>query len=405
MGLHPDVKTFLRSRFPSSVGDAIPREPCEVLVCDHMWILFRFSPDGESTGEDLVDFVWGPILKFFRGGGSSYVCVFDVPERVPIAKAEEHKKRYAAKSHEKPSGACSRSSLPSPWHAALADRETRAELCAYVSTGLAERFRGLGDEMRDKELLVSGVRNEVVRARAGGVETCPEHAAVAAVGEGDLAVAYWAQHYSTRTVVARVLDSDQIPILMLRANLSERRSPLYVWLVSPKRPGEGEGQHGYRGFPPERHTLVDVLGLNAEIRKTNAPVEEWVYWIIAQKTDFTNKIVQNLGVTPTLAALEEGVGARRHPIITVNGSRATCDAEEIRRSFRDAAGNSKRKRAAIAKDADVEFRRAWWTLLYWSYGWEGPLNEKLRPAPEFGFDSKGMRTDCEPERAFPTFVA
>ena len=68
MGLHPDVKTFLRSRFPSSVGDAIPREPCEVLVCDQMWILFRFSPDDESTGEDLVDFVWGPILKFFRGG-------------------------------------------------------------------------------------------------------------------------------------------------------------------------------------------------------------------------------------------------------------------------------------------------------------------------------------------------
>ena len=47
------------------------------------------------------------------------------------------------------------------------------------------------------------------------------------------------------------------------------------------------------------------------------------------------------------------------------------------------------------KDSDVEFRRAWWTLLYWSYGLDGPLREGLRPAPEFVFDSKGMRTNCD----------
>ena len=94
MGLHPDVKKFLRTRFPSSVGDGVPASQCDVLVCDHMWLLFKFRPEDGATGEDLVDFVWRPMLRFFRAGGTSYACVFDVPERVPVAKAEEHRRRY-----------------------------------------------------------------------------------------------------------------------------------------------------------------------------------------------------------------------------------------------------------------------------------------------------------------------
>jgi hypothetical protein len=55
---------------------------------------FSFFPEDDSTGENLVDFIWKPIERFFNAGGTTYVCVFDIPGLVPIAKAEEHKKRY-----------------------------------------------------------------------------------------------------------------------------------------------------------------------------------------------------------------------------------------------------------------------------------------------------------------------
>lgn len=452
MGLHPDVKKFLRTRFPSSVGDGVPETQCDVLVCDHMWLLFKFHPDEGSTGEDLVDFFWRPMLRFFRAGGTSYVCVFDVPERVPVAKAEEHKKRYGSGPRpEKPTGTCSTSSLPLPWHAALADREARADVCAHIARGVVARFERHADELKDKSLVVSGVGGEVVRADANGSNPWTEHASVADVGEGDLAVAYWVNHFSDRSVVARVLDTDQIPILMLRAKLSRRDAPLHVWLVSPRAtqttqttqartkcvPGSVDVDetsdprlHGYECIPPEGHTLVDVLRLNDEMeRTTRASVEEWVFWIIAQKTDFVDKIVQNLGVGPTLAALEEDAGRaspssssaassaralfgipetetnrRRRPIVRVTASRATCDSREMSRRFVSAVASAKRKRATIREDADVEFRRAWWTLLYWSYGWDGPLRESLRPRLAFGFDERGMRAKTREEETFPDYV-
>ena len=438
MGLHPDVKKFLRARFPSSVGDDVPREQCDVLVCDHMWLLFKFYPEDGATAEDLVDFVWRPMLRFFRAGGKSYACVFDVPERVPIAKAEEHKRRYGNTATgappEKPTGTCSPDSLPLPWHAALADRTARADVCSYIARGIVARFARHADELEGKELVVSGVGGKVVRADANGSKVWKKHAPVAEVGEGDLAVAYWVNHYSDRSVVARVLDTDQIPILMLRAKLSRRDAPLHVWLVTPNSKSstttrandeDDDRLHGYESIPPERHTLVDVLRLNAEMeRTTRASVEEWVFWIIAQKTDFVDKIVQNLGVGPTLAALEEDARSTttatartmlfggsssssrtssRPPIVRVTASRATCDSREMTSRFGSAVASAKRKRATLRQDSDVEFRRAWWTLLYWSYGWDGPLRESLVPRPAFGFDERGMRAKTRGDEKFPEF--
>lgn len=430
MGLHPDVKKFLRTRFPSSVGDGVPASQCDVLVCDHMWLLFKFHPEDGSTGEDLVDFAWRPMLRFFRAGGTSYACVFDVPERVPVAKAEEHRRRYdrGGPPVDEPAGTCSSSSLPLPWNAALANRRARADVCSYIARGVTERFARHVDELRDKELIVSGVGGKVIRANADGTKVWEEHAPVAEVGEGDLAVAYWVNHYADRSVVARVLDTDQIPILMLRAKLSRRVAPLHVWLVSPRSSSSSSStsskndeiddrRHGYECIPPEGHTLVDVTRLNDEIeRTTRASVEEWVFWIIAQKTDFVDKIVQNLGVGPTLAALEEDAGrasasssaqvssGNRRPIVRVTASRATCDPREMARRFGSAVASTKRKRATIREDADVEFRRAWWTLLYWSYGWDGPLRESLRPRLAFGFDERGMRAKTREEETFPDFT-
>ncbi len=73
--------------------------------------------------------------------------------------------------------------------------------------------------------------------------------------------------------------------------------------------------------------------------------------------------------------------------------------------FGSAIASAKRKRATIREDADVEFRRAWWTLLYWSYGWDGPLRESLRPRPAFGFDERGMRAKAKEDVSFPDYIS
>ena len=69
MGLHPDVKKYLKSRFPNAVNSKVPTEKCEVQVVDCMWLLFKFHPEEESTGEDLVDFFWNPIRRFVEAEG------------------------------------------------------------------------------------------------------------------------------------------------------------------------------------------------------------------------------------------------------------------------------------------------------------------------------------------------
>ena len=130
MGLHPDVKKFLRTRFPSSVGDGVPETQCDVLVCDHMWLLFKFHPDEGSTGEDLVDFFWRPMLRFFRAGGTSYVCVFDVPERVPVARPRNTRRGTAADRDQK-----------NPWERARRRRSASVARRARRQRGASGRVR------------------------------------------------------------------------------------------------------------------------------------------------------------------------------------------------------------------------------------------------------------------------
>lgn len=397
MGLHPEVKKYLRGRFASSVNDGVPTEVCTAQICDLMWLLFKFHPDDESTGEHLVDFFWRPIERFFTGGGTAYVCVFDAPHLVPVAKAEEHKRRYGAAVREPlESGTCDAESLPRPWSAALADRGVRAVMCAYIARGIERRFLAGGPACMGKAVYVSGVNDHVTRVDHDGVTTRPEHAAAAGIGEGDLAVAYWVQAFHDEPTIVRVLDSDQIPILQLRAHIADRRRPLFIWLVNPRRDDQLP-YHGYDTMPYEGHTLVDVLKLNAEITKANVRVEEFCFHVICQKTDFVDKVITNLGVAPSLAGLEKHASGA----IRITASSARCDSRLVKRSFERAIVHANKKRAVIRSDGDVEFRRAWWTLCYWSYAWAGALPVELKPRAAFGFDEKGLRTNVGRDEPYP----
>lgn len=401
MGLHPDVKKYLKSRFSTAVSQAVPPGKCEIQICDLMWLLFKFHPDETSSGEDLVNFFWRPIERFFDAGGVTFVCVFDAPAHVPVAKAEEHRRRYG-KTVQEPLQVhtCDAVTLPSPWHAALANRNARATLCAYIADGLGRRFQNNKRKLVGRTLFVSGVGTAVSRVDETGTNRTEEHAAAAAIGEGDLAVAYWTQHFHERSVIVRVLDSDQIPILQLRANIARRREPLFIWLVSPKR-DDALPYHGYASMPHEAHTLVDVLALNLQVAKAGVRVEEFCFQLICQKTDFVDKVIANLGVAPSLAALEKNVSNA----ITVTASTARCDPELVKRSFARAAIQSKRKRAEVRRDGDVEFRRAWWTLCYWAFAWAGPLPDQLKPRPAFGFDENGARTARAENEPYPDVMS
>ena len=133
---------------------------------------------------------------------------------------------------------------------------------------------------------MSGANAHVRLIDENGERVMEEHAAVTDVGEGDLAVAYWAQHFNDAATVVRVLDSDQIPILQLRAHLANRKRPLYVWLVTPKRPEDLE-YHGYTPMPFEDFTLVDVLCLNEEVTASGLRVEEFVFKSSVRRTSWT----------------------------------------------------------------------------------------------------------------------
>ena len=370
MGLHPDVKKHLRERFPACVNDDVPAVAADVIVWDAMWSLFKFhSNDDTKCGEDLIEFLWWPLERFFLAGGNTYVVCFDIPEHVPNAKAEEHAKRYGSAPPEPlTSTECSFRKLPAPWRSALANRRVRAQVCAFIAAGFEQRFEKKKGTFPNPtaHIIVHGTGDAIKKISFSGCRDMPEHAGACKIGEGDLSVAYWAHHFHASNVVARVLDSDQVPILMLRAHLTEWNDPdapsgeLYVWLVNPKNnPDVATGNYPY--MPREQHTLIDILALNAAVQKRGTDIAEYVLWIIAQKTDFTLKVIQNLGVAQSMLALEKA----RTGAVRVTASHAHCDGRRVSASFKRAATDSKRGNAEVIKSHETELRRSWWTLLYW----------------------------------------
>jgi hypothetical protein len=152
-----------------------------------------------------VEFFWRPIQRFFEAGGLVYVCVFDAPKYVPVAKAE--KQTPSSEPAEVVQfSACDDHSLPLLWQAALADRNARAGICACISTGLQKRFAENAPRFPECAVYTSGLGDVVTRTGAAGSAPSTGHAAATSIGEGDIAVAYWvlaAVH--DRSTIVRVL--------------------------------------------------------------------------------------------------------------------------------------------------------------------------------------------------------
>ena len=90
MGLHSDVKAYVKKHFPEVLTSELPGD-VKTQVVDLMYLLYRFPAGDHSWVSDLVWYYWNPIKDFFESGGEKYVACFDVPDHVTNAKKEEQK--------------------------------------------------------------------------------------------------------------------------------------------------------------------------------------------------------------------------------------------------------------------------------------------------------------------------
>jgi len=87
----------------------------------------------------------------------------------------------------------------------------RAEVCAFVAEGFAQRFAARRRTFPHKEayIVVHGAGKTIKKISETGMHDMPEHANACQIGEGDMSVAYWSTQFPQSNVVVRVLDSDQ----------------------------------------------------------------------------------------------------------------------------------------------------------------------------------------------------
>lgn len=372
MGLHPDIKSFLKEEFSECFSKDVPAEHLDCQICDLMFVLYNYTPDEESTLDSLVDFIWAPVRQFYENGGVAFVGCFDDSRHVPSAKREEQRKR-----REKVAEAVTvRSGLPWPWRPGLADAAVRAELMRNCVAGLQRRFAR--EKFRSKTLTLQvDSRPSRSTADASGALSV-EELETQPVGEADVAVPRWIKEYAARPVVVRVLDSDHIVIALLTAHITRRSAPLYVWL-------RARGMSARGALCNEPRDVLDVRSLVAVLQARNMPPADLSFFIVCQQTDFVRKVVTNLGVKKILTHLLFAYRAKKkvQPLLHLSEAEQTAD---LRRAFLVLRGAVEAApRAGLVTDVHGELARAWWNVLYWCSLSAPP------PCERYGWDPAGKR--------------
>jgi hypothetical protein len=88
----------------------------------------------------------------------------------------------------------------------------RAEVCAFIAEGFAQRFAARRRTFPNKEayVIVHGAGKTIQKISETGMHDMPEHAGATEIGEGDMSVAYWSEYFASESIVVRVLDSDEV---------------------------------------------------------------------------------------------------------------------------------------------------------------------------------------------------
>jgi hypothetical protein len=186
--------------------------------------------------------------------------------------------------------------LPHPWMTALLGRKVRGALIELLSIGLCEWFEN-STHFRTKTLIIHGPLGTLSR----GPRTLEFD--LHGVGEADLTVSSFATYYSNRTTVVRVLDSDELPILLLSMQRTKRVKPLYVWLTNGKKEYEQQEIIDEFDLAVENKTIFHMT-----IMKDTCPcaVELFVFFVIIQRSDFVRKIIVGANVSKLMSSLIDG---------------------------------------------------------------------------------------------------
>jgi hypothetical protein len=383
MGLAPDFKRYLEAEFPEAVRRETPGQPAAQLL-DGMVSLHQWSARDPGDGlAELADYVWHSLAA----GSCPHtvlVACFDRQGDTPRPKDIEHGKRAkcgTAFETEDVEALLARGALPLPWHDALADRRARGAVVRALGARLLAMFAARPGAAR--ELIVQGAGARAARALREEDGTCTRSECEASgqaglLGEGEVAMVYWARRLRERTdgvILLLSVDTDLVALAALHA--SER-----TWVVLHHR---ATGVHA-----------VDVAALtNAVARRLGLSAPEFVLVCISRGTDFSERAVSGAADwAPYVRAAAEHVRLERARAARESRAfelvSAACDRLDAGVALRVLrATMAGRKKAALKAD-QAWLARALWTLAYWKAAPEG-RGDEVDPMAGVAEDGRAAR--------------
>ncbi|KAK3246090.1 hypothetical protein CYMTET_44311 [Cymbomonas tetramitiformis] len=419
MGLHATIKTHLVDKMQHAVLHSIPAPPDKkaptLCVVDFMWLLFRFSG---STGVHLTRFILRQAFEAFDGGIPRVAVLTDDPEKVPVQKHEEQKRRRVKRQKTEATRSPELLELaddkcPAEFVSAMMNTCFRNRVMAYLARTVPETLRTrkysalaaqiVSDRFNDgdTELVAcfcigSHPPQTWAWNKSTGWRERMSPTIAATHGEADMAAVDVIRYFlktdndtgrDTGGVVVRTIDSDSIPILLMLLRDVTSDVPIMLWLPACGKKSKSGLACTYDDTDQDNPSVVSIArrvggtafvpAASANVRK-RAQSEASSIWNYENKTlirlnglcDADNAVrlvvVCVIMGTDFNAKLIPGVG-----IAKIVSALSCVDIQQLKACFQ--CGDRLRsicstvlKKPSAKKTDSEEFEKASWVLRYWS---------------------------------------
>lgn len=383
MGLDSNFKAYLRSTHAKSVLNDAPQEPPGAMIVDVMCILHQWSGQSDKA-DDLFSYVWRTIT-FGAHPDCVVVACFDHLAEMPRTKEPEFEKRHVAKAEmgrDFIQKSLAEGVVPSPWRDVLASRDGRTEVLAAMCRSMHSRYANEGRTFARLVTHGAGRRGAVESDRDGRSESEVEWASVPMLGEGDVALAFWAirlrNSLGDKHIYIRTVDTDLVGIAMLH-KLEHTFVVLNAWNRTERRMD---------------FTFVDVTALKASVKKELGmrPIE-FVVCAIMRGCDFVERCVRGMPEWgPYMIACSTHLktstldGKRSSTLFTRTGDQFVLEAgTAIRMLHSVTCKGGKRERSKVTATQDT-LRRVFWSVSYWTLAPEGRAHLVDPLSGKFGWE-------------------
>ena len=235
------------------------------------------------------------------------------------------------------------------WEDALADRDARAALTRALAEALVQLFAQRGSF---RKLIVHGAWNAARAYARGGAphrwKECEKSAAAELLGEGEVAVAFWARRLAARAagspVVMRTVDTDLVLVGALHA-----APGMMVQL-----------QHFDRRTRTMVRVTIDAAALAAAVQRAlKISLHDWALICISRGTDFVGRGVHRAPAWPRYVEVCSGfLQDARASLVRDEALDVTLVSRMLHSAARAGKGG------AVAADG-AWVSRARWNLEYW----------------------------------------